>query len=178
MEKIWKPIIGYEGLYEVSNYGEVKSLRRICDSRYWRPVKERILKSAKSKGGYCGVILSDNKKKKRYLVARLVLIAFIPNPENKPQANHKDGDKSNNTLPNLEWSTRSENQKHAYRIGLKKGLVGDKCGLTKLTEAQVSDIRKIYKTGLFSQRIISLEYGVDQSLISYIVNRKTWRHIA
>jgi hypothetical protein len=177
MKEIWKAIEGYEGFYEVSNHGNVKSLKRKCESRYWRPVRERILRQAQSKNGYYGVILSKNKNKKRYHIARLVLIAFLPNPENKPQVNHKDGNKSNNKLSNLEWSTRSENQKHAYRIGLKKGLVEDKCSLTKLTKTQVNDIREIYRSGLFTQKSIALEYGVDQSLISYIINKKIWRHL-
>ena len=177
MKETWKSIEGYEGLYEVSNLGNIKSLERKCDSRYWRPVRERILKPAQSKGGYYGVILSNNKIKKRHLVARLVLTAFVSNPENKPQVNHISGVKSDNTVLNLEWNTRSENQKHANRIGLKHGLVGDKCNLTRLTERQVLDIREIYKTGLFSQRAIALEYGVDQSLISCIITRKIWCHL-
>lgn len=123
MEEIWKDIQGYEGLYQVSNLGRVKSLARL-DTRGQR-VSEKILKLGKHRAGYFRVNLYKNGKMKQYLVHRLVALAFIPNPENKEQVNHIDGNKQNNVIENLEWCTHSENIQHAYRTGLAKGLVGE-----------------------------------------------------
>ena len=122
--EIWKDIQGYEGLYQVSNLGRVKSLGRFIESRLkgvdkvWKA--ERILKTCKRTNGYIGVGLRKNGKGKNFNIHRLVAIAFLDNPENKPQVNHIDGNKKNNNVSNLEWVTNSENQKHAYKHGLIK----------------------------------------------------------
>ena len=119
MEEIWKDIEGYEGYYQVSNLGNVKSL-----SRYKQGVKgtyiskDIILKPFKNKGGYCLVKLCNNSIEKSFQVHRLVAIAFLENNENKEQVNHKNGIKEDNTLINLEWNTRSENTSHAINTGL------------------------------------------------------------
>lgn len=121
--EIWKSIEGYEGLYEVSNFGRIKSLPRyvilgngkMCE----RLIDEKILEQkTTTKFGYKKVSLNKNKKQKTFVIHRLVASAFIPNPENKPQVNHKDGVKTNNNLENLEWVTASENQIHALKLGL------------------------------------------------------------
>lgn len=122
MQEVWKDIIGYEGLYQVSNLGRVKSLQRVVKRTNGRPytAKEKILGqfySGRDKD-YLKSYLSKNGKKKSYQIHRLVAIAFIPNVQNKPQVNHIDGNKSNNNILNLEWCTNSENQIHAYRMGL------------------------------------------------------------
>lgn len=109
MKEIWKEVNGYEGLYQVSTFGRVKSLKRNI-----------ILSQIKGTGGYRMVNLYENKKRSKKLVHRLVAQEFIENPTDKEQVNHIDGNKSNNYLSNLEWATRSENVKHAYLIGLKK----------------------------------------------------------
>ena len=117
MEEIWKDIRGYEGLYQISNLGRIKSLPK------WR-VKygygEIILKQSIGKKGYKVISLNKNKKRKQYKVHRLIAEAFIPNPENKPQINHIDGNKLNNDINNLEWCTQNENIQHAYNTGLYK----------------------------------------------------------
>lgn len=100
MEEIWKNIFGYEGLYQISNHGRVKSLKF---------GKEKILKSRKDKYGYHQVILSKEGKIKNHLIHRLVAYAFIDNPNNLPQVNHKDEDKTNNMVENLEYCDRIYN---------------------------------------------------------------------
>ena len=106
---IWKPVIGYEGLYEVSNTGLVKSLN--CYN-YKHP---RIMKLGKRADGYLSVGLSKNNKTKTKTVHRLVAEAFIPNPNNLEMVNHKDENKSNNNVDNLEWCTRSYNQLYSIK---------------------------------------------------------------
>ena len=119
MNEIWKDIPGYEGLYQVSNLGRVKSLGRYVKKRSKLAFQdERMLCSPKDKYGYLIVTLCREGKPKKKKVHRLVAQAFIPNPENKETVNHINGDKNNNTAMNLEWNTSTENLKHAYAVGL------------------------------------------------------------
>jgi len=104
----WKDILDYEGIYQVSNYGNVK-----------RVETQMILKPRKHTGGYLTICLWKYGKEKYYFIHRLVAQSFIENTYRKKEVNHKDGIKTNNTLTNLEWVTPSENQKHAVMIGLK-----------------------------------------------------------
>lgn len=121
-EEIWKNVIGYEGLYQVSNLGRVKSLDRI-DSRGCKH-KGRMLRLANSHG-YKVVGLSNCGKLKVYFVHRLLAEAFISNPENKPQVNHIDGNKANSNINNLEWCTPKENNIHAIKTGLRTFKTGE-----------------------------------------------------
>ena len=103
IEKIWKPIIGYENLYKINNYGEVLSLR-----------SNKILKPNNNGIGYFIIQLCKNGKRKNYLIHRLVAEHFLDNPNNLPEVNHKDEDKSNNFVNNLEWC------KHKYNMNYKR----------------------------------------------------------
>jgi DNA-binding NarL/FixJ family response regulator len=109
MKEIWLPIPNYEGLYEISNLGRVRRLRGKDGT---------ILKPFIDTHGYLIVTLSKNSQKKLIRIHRLVALIFLPNPENKAQVNHIDGNKFNNRIDNLEWSTKIENQRHAERMGL------------------------------------------------------------
>lgn len=117
--EIWKPVVGYEGLYEVSNMGRVKSLSRLMPSKGAGLAKlnGRVLKFYITHRNYYAVQLGHKGKKE--LVHRLVAKSFVPNTEGKPQVNHKNGDTLDNRLLNLEWCTQSENQIHAYNTGLQ-----------------------------------------------------------
>lgn len=121
MDEIWKDIEGYENDYQVSNLGRVKSLPKKCwnGKGYWFR-NGRILTPIKSKKGYLNVWCRKNIFK----VHRLVANAFIPNPQNLPQVNHIDGDKTNNCVANLEWVTDGENLLHAYRVLGRKQKTG------------------------------------------------------
>lgn len=120
MQEIWKNIKGYEGLYQVSNYGKVRSLdKKVKGSNQYGKIffvtkKGKQLKS-RIKNGYCNVHLIKNGVLKEFTIHRLVAEAFIPNPNNLPQVNHKDENKANNYVENLEWCTRSYNCSYGSR---------------------------------------------------------------
>ena len=113
MGDVWKDVPGYEGLYKISNSGKVKSLRFNHSS------KEKVLRNRIVGGGYCQVILYKNKNKKAFYVHVLVANSFILNPNNFPEVNHKDGNKTNNHVDNLEWVTSKQNSVHAVKTGLR-----------------------------------------------------------
>lgn len=119
MLEIWKDIKGYEGLYQISNFGRIKSLpkKRINGTNFYIQ-KEKILKLQLKTKRYLGINLTKNKMHKNFLVHRLVAEAFIDNPYDLPQVNHKDCNKLNNNINNLEWCTQEENLNHALRNGL------------------------------------------------------------
>lgn len=119
-DEVWKDIEGYEGLYQVSTCGNIKSLAKPRKNGNGRSYiqKEKLLKQSFTTTGYKKVELYKDGKRKSFKVHRLVAIAFIPNPDNKPEVNHIDGNKINNNIDNLEWVTSSENSIHAYETGL------------------------------------------------------------
>lgn len=125
MEELWKDIRGYEGLYQVSNLGRIKSLN------YNHRNIEQVRKLDISNKGYPCILLSKNGKHKKRSVHRIVAETFIPNLGNLPQVNHIDGNKQNNNVNNLEWVTNGENEKHAYDMNLKKKNCGKKNGMAK-----------------------------------------------
>ena len=112
--EIWKDIIGYNGLYQVSNFGRVKSLsRRTSDGRN---IKEKIISTKNSKGWYLTFKAANDRVYKTLSIHKLVAVHFIPNIKNKPEINHIDGNKQNNFVENLEWVTPSENMEHAVKL--------------------------------------------------------------
>ena len=115
--EIWKPISGYEGFYEVSNLGRIRSLERIveCSDGRKRKIKNRILKGSSYSGGYSGVTLHKDGCTKTANIHRIVAEAFVPNPLEKEEVNHKDENPSNNHATNLEWVTHKENINYGTR---------------------------------------------------------------
>lgn len=164
-----RKINGFGGNYYISVDGIVTTDRR--QGSAGGEVKQRL----NSNGYYC-VTLQHKGHKKTALVHRLVAEAFIDNPENKPCVNHKDGNKDNNTISNLEWCTYSENMKHAIKTGLSKmpGLHGESHPNAKLTQAEVDEIR----AGLCANippRILAKVFHVTPETIYNIRNGKVWR---
>lgn len=172
--EIWKDIEDYEGLYQISNLGRVKSLERKIKRRNDRiqTVKERILKLNLDKEGYHTVKLHKEGKGKNFKVHRLVALAFISNPDNKLEVNHIDGIKTDNKVTNLEWNTRNENMQHAVDNGLHDQK-GSKSNTAKLTEEQVLEIMDSNSTC----RVLAKIYNVNSSTINRIKNRKIWKDI-
>ena len=169
----WKPVKDYEGLYEVSNDGQVKSLERRIhytlpsgkDSS--RLCRERVLKQYKG-DKYPKVALYDEEGGVTTNVHRLVAEAFCDNPEGKPEVNHINGDKLDNRAENLEWVTAQENYEHAMLNGLVDRL--------KLTEHDVRTIKKEGRRG--NQKVLAAMYGVTLHQINGIVNGRFWKSVA
>jgi hypothetical protein len=177
MREKWLPIAGTDGRYEVSNMGQV---RRVVAAR--GATAGRILapqKTGKEKQ-YRKVVLG-RKNPMQVTVHRLVAIAFLGSPPTpKHQVNHIDGDGSNNAVTNLEWVTRSENGEHSYRVLGRKAVVplGTAQWNSKLDNKRVSEIRRLWATGLFTQDELAGRFAVLQTTISRVVLRQSWKHVA
>jgi len=119
MEEIWKDIKGYEGLYQISNFGNIKSVERIAfRNKTTFKKKEKLLSPFLNRNGYLAIVLWKDGKYKMTYIHRLVTLTFIQNVNKLEQVNHKDGNKLNNRVDNLEWCSRSDNIKHAVKCGL------------------------------------------------------------
>ena len=164
--EIWRDVPGYEGLYMVSNMGNVLSLGGRKGSEPLKVLRQSLMTS-----GYKMVVLRKDGISKNVSVHRMVALAFIPNPSNKAEVNHKDGNKLNNTVPNLEWVSKSENALHAYRVlGKKHGnghhsvkLTADKAREIYLSNAPTIDLAR--------------KYGVSDTMIRNIKNGKAWKEV-
>jgi hypothetical protein len=163
--EIWKDIEDYEGLYQVSNYGRVKSLKKGA----------LIMKPQTSKDGYKKINLRRDNKTFSFKTHRLVAKAFILNPDNLPEVNHIDGNKINNHVSNLEWITHAKNMIHAAENKLAKGANGIKNYGAKLTDSQVLEIRTLKGT-MYPKEICAI-YGIKQSTICKILQGKLWKHL-
>lgn len=173
-DEIWKDIAGYEGYYQVSSTGIVRSLDRHDCIKRFRPAQ--IMTQSNDSDGYKVVTLSKGGKQRTAKVHQLVARAFIPNVNNFPEINHKDENKTNNSVSNLEWCTTRYNLTYGHRLDCVKGENAPK---HKLTEEQVKEIRAIYKKGSleFGQSALSKKYGVSHQSIGAIVKGSTWKHL-
>lgn len=177
MSEVWKDIKGYEDLYEVSSTGRVRTKEKVrWNSKCFAKRKVRYLTIKEHPCGYIYAALSKDKKQQRHLVHRLVAEVFIPNEHNKPFVNHIDGNKLDNTLINLEWVTRSENAKHAFRIGLQSNK-GEKHPKHKITNKIVQEIREKFRPRKYSSRKLAVEYGLSKTNILDIIHKRIWSHI-
>lgn len=169
----WADVKGYEGIYTVSDHGDVKSLSRSVPHSYSGTItiSERILRPGPCGCGYLQVNLAKDGVNKAAKVHRLVAEAFIPNTDNKPQVNHKNGDKADNRVENLEWVSASGNIRHAYDSGYHDQHLAK---MRKLTDEQVRLIRSSKQP----HSAIAFEYGVSQSTVQAIKQHKRYKEIA
>jgi len=174
LEEKWKDIPGFEGYYEVSNYGRVRSWKGI--NQYSGKRKSPSIMKLRNRRGYMCVDILHQKKHHYFSVHRIVANVFVPNPKNKPEVNHIDGNKTNNSFKNFEWVTSSENQQHSFGLGLQD-CSGENNGRAKLTNKNVIRIKRLLKKGRLTHKQIAKPMGVSPATISDIKTGKSWRHI-
>lgn len=167
--EVWEEVLGYQGMYLVSNLGNVKSMSA------WK--NGGLMKLKPNRYGYYRINLCLDMKRETVFVHRIVWEAFNGVIPDTLQINHIDGNKTNNRLDNLELVTASENIQHAFDNDLMLPKRGEANGFAKLTEDQVREIRKRIESGAISMRALSFEYGISDTTVRLIIKRKLWKHV-
>ena len=177
MGEIWKDIKGYEGLYQVSNLGRVKSVDRT--DGIGRHKKEKVLKPSVGHNGYYFVRLYNNGVYANLRINRLVAEEFIPTNDDSLEVNHKNGVKTDNSVENLEWCSRSENMIHAFANGLKCAQHGEQHGRSKLTPSEVDWIRENYtpRDKEYGCRAMANKLGISPSQVCGIAKFTYWKDV-
>ncbi len=169
----WRDVVGYESWYQVSDLGRVK---RIAPGK--STYVGRILAPKQDDHGYIRVTLHVNGRGREIRIHRLVMIAFVGDCPPGKEVNHKNGDKTDNRLKNLEYVTLQENMNHAwYVLGNRNIVKGEKSPNAKLTDNDVREIRRLFATGHYTKVALGKTYGVTHKTIERIVNRRLWKHI-
>lgn len=170
--ELWKPIAGYEGLYEVSDCGCIRSLpRTVSFGNQKRTTPYMIISPYIRPAGYATVKLGKNGKKRNHYVHRLVALAFIGDCPKNHEVCHRDGSKTNNVVSNLYWGTRKDNIADNLRLG--RHPIGEAHGMAKITEDDVLSIRDDSR----ETKEIAKAYGLSVASIRNIKNRKNWKHL-
>jgi len=174
--EIWRPVVGYEGKYEVSNLGRVRSLDRLVPRQGFAGpfrMRGRMLKPYLNQLGYPMVQITRGIPT---FVHLLVLEAFVAPRKSGLVCNHLDANPRNNRVENLEWTTQTGNMQHAARLGLIRIYRGQENSNAKVTEEQVRTIRRLSKEG-HSQRALAASFGIGRATVRSIIDRKNWKHV-
>jgi len=168
----WKSIENYEGLYEIADTGVIRSLTN--GNR-----KGKVLKPALGTTGYFYVNLSKQGKVKLHKIHRVVAKHFLPLNSSKLYVNHKDGNKLNNDVINLEWCTSLENNRHARNVGLSVDVKGEKHGNSKFKDSDILEMRKLCPSNPTEQdfKTLAIQFGTSPQNMRSIIFKKTWKHI-
>jgi hypothetical protein len=177
MKEIWKDIEGFEKQYRVSNFGRIKRKRyKVKNGGGYYFLKERIKKPQMNWKGYLFIVIKIGETAKNLKVHRLVAQAFIENPYNKPTVNHKDNNKLNNHVSNLEWMTYYENMRHAIDNGYKN-MKGELHPNSRLTEIDIRQIRELHLKKEKTYIEIAEIFKINKITVYKIVSRRAWKHI-
>lgn len=181
MTEEWKPIAGYAGYYEAGNHGHVRSVTRLVPHGQFgamRPLKGRLIREWTNSKGYQCVALSKNGKVRKFRVHNLICDTFHPNPDSLPCVNHKNGIKSDNSASNLEHSSYSANNQHAFDTGLNKPTYywGEHIGTSVLTEESVRAMRSMKASGQ-TGITIARHFKVSHSTACRAINGDTWANL-
>lgn len=181
MVEIWKDIENFEGMYQVSDMGRIRSLARtkVLSNGRKLTIREKILTGHIDTKGYLQVELRKDGKRNISCIHRLVASAFIENPERKEQVNHKDGNKRNNAVENLEWVTCEENIHHAWKHGLNTASKGQKHPNSILTDEQAKWIKEHYipRDKKYGMSAMARMFGISTCPIYNIIHEKGWKHL-
>lgn len=169
MKEIWKNILGFEGVYLISNFGRVKRILQKSGTQ-----SNRILKDYDNGKGYRYITLRKDNTPSNHYVHILVAIAFLENPLNKSSVNHINGIKSDNVITNLEWVTNKENMIHASKMNLLRK--GENNVLSKINNEDVLKIRSLKNSGKALNKI-GMMFGISASHVHRIMHKKLWKHI-
>lgn len=180
MEEIWKDLPDFQGIYQASTKGRIRMLDhytthlRENGTMYRRKCRAMIRKLQRN---YDGKYLAVGLKHHSYTVHRLIAKTFLPNPKNLEFVNHKDGNKHNNNVENLEWCTRQENETHAFATGLKNS-TGEHNTMAKLTDKQAKYIKFQEDRSYDNKLALCAVFNVHRATIERIWNNKIWKHVA
>ena len=176
VQEIWRPIPGYEGSYSASNLGRIRSEARSCRcDKGTRKLPQKVMVLAANRVGYRLVNLRDGLGGARtHLAHKLVALTFLGPREEGLQINHRDLDKSNNCVWNLEYVTAAENTWHERRLNPERSR-GENVHNARLTEEDVRTVRKL--RGVMSERKIAAHLGIHRSTVSHILTDRIWRHV-
>lgn len=171
--EIWKSIKEYRGIYSISTFGRVRKDRK-GNGPTWIG---KILKPQINSRGYYHVRLYKKGIQSTIRIHSLVAKAFLKKDRIRKFVNHKDGNKFNNNMTNLEYMTTSENHRHAFRNGFRISVKGSQHNQAKLTEKQVIEMREKHKTGNYKYRELSKIYKINESTAWQIINYQRWKHV-
>lgn len=171
----WRPVVGWEGFYEVSNYGRFRSLDRVSSNG--RRHTGRMI-GTRPVNGYLHACLCRPGQQSQYLAHRLVAAAFIGQCPPGHTVNHRDGDKQNNHISNLEYMTPSQQMRHARAVCGYVSVRGKQHPSTTLSDGKVMLLREMYRSGVYTQQDLDAIFGISQTAVGRILDRTNWKHIS